>query len=514
MKPTSVVRPEFVFGVVGATGTDIEGVCRELEAALAAVGYTSETIRVIHLLHEFPRWAGLATEPEEKRLHEHMEAGDQFRESAGRGDALALLSLGAIRESRQETGGSSTAPVSARAYLLRGLKHPEEIATLKRVYGPNFWLVGAYSARHSRVTQLATKIAHSHHSTAVDDFRSASEELVQRDQEEPGRELGQQLRDTFPLSDVFVNAADVQGARAGIRRFVEILFGHQFHTPTRDEYGMFHAQAAALRSSALGRQVGATITSQSGDVIAVGTNEVPKAGGGLYWADDESDGRDFTLGYDSIDRIKKEMLAEIVVRFREKGWLTPSKASVEVLDLLTEARSLMHGSQLMSVLEYGRAVHAEMAALMEASRRGVSVSGGTLYATTFPCHNCSRHIVAAGVRRVVYVEPYPKSLTSLLHLDAISTEEAAVRPDQVKFEPFVGIAPKKYMDSFEMLERKEADGNVVRWNPTTAEPRFVGSEPSYLKREAEEFDSLKGIIDRAGLLRDVLENNDAEAGLA
>ncbi|MDN3612645.1 hypothetical protein QWZ16_23945 [Vibrio ostreicida] len=26
----------------------------------------------------------------------------------------------------------------------------------------------------------------------------------------------------------------------------------------------------------------------------------------------------------------------------------------------------------------------------------------------FPCHNCAKHIVASGIKRVVYVEPYPK----------------------------------------------------------------------------------------------------------
>ena len=54
-------------------------------------------------------------------------------------------------------------------------------------------------------------------------------------------------------------------------------------------------------------------------------------------------------------------------------------------------------------------VHAEMEALLSCARSGVSPVGGTLYSTTFPCHNCAKHIVAAGLRRVVYVEPYPKS---------------------------------------------------------------------------------------------------------
>src|SRR5205823_8721516 len=61
-------------------------------------------------------------------------------------------------------------------------------------------------------------------------------------------------------------------------------------------------------------------------------------------------------------------------------------------------------SQIRNLIEFGRAVHAEMAALIDAARRGVSVAGCTMYVTTFPCHLCARHIVAAGIKRLVYIE--------------------------------------------------------------------------------------------------------------
>jgi deoxycytidylate deaminase len=84
----------------------------------------------------------------------------------------------------------------------------------------------------------------------------------------------------------------------------------------------------------------------------------------------------------------------------------------------------------MNVIEFGRAVHAEMAALMDSARRGVPVKNATLYCTTFPCHLCARHIVAAGIRRVVYIEPYPKSLAAQLYPDSIAVE-SAVKPDRM-----------------------------------------------------------------------------------
>jgi deoxycytidylate deaminase len=50
------------------------------------------------------------------------------------------------------------------------------------------------------------------------------------------------------------------------------------------EYGLFLAKAAALRTLDLSRQVGAAIFSDKGEIIALGANEVPKAGGGTLLA--------------------------------------------------------------------------------------------------------------------------------------------------------------------------------------------------------------------------------------
>jgi deoxycytidylate deaminase len=258
----------------------------------------------------------------------------------------------------------------------------------------------------------------------------------------------------------------------------------------------------------MGRQVGATIVNDDGDVVAVGTNEVPKAGGGAYWSDDDNDGRDHVLGYDSADRMKRQMLAEVLKKLAEAKWLKGSKEFRNVNELVNRALArgpggFMRGTQLMNVLEYGRPVHAEMAAVTDAAKRGVSVRGCTMYVTTFPCHNCARHIVASGIRRVVYIEPYPKSLASILHLDAIATDAAPANERQVEFVPFVGVAPCRYMEMFSMPQRKREDGATIAWNPGSAAPRISESDLTYLVREREEFGALQAILkqNRAALNR-------------
>lgn len=54
-----------------------------------------------------------------------------------------------------------------------------------------------------------------------------------------------------------------------------------------------------------------------------------------------------------------------------------------------------------------RTVHAEVAAVADAARRGLRTDGATMYSTLCPCWMCFKAAVSAGVRRVVYVEFEP-----------------------------------------------------------------------------------------------------------
>jgi cytidine deaminase len=252
---------------------------------------------------------------------------------------------------------------------------------------------------------------------------------------------------------------------------------------------MYHAKSAALRSSDLARQVGAAIASEQCDLIAVGCNDVPKAGGGLYWTGDTPDGRDFQLGCDASNEQREQIIAELLNRFKQEGLLADSRKSVnELVDsLLTgDKKKVLKGTQISGLIEFGRSVHAEMAALMDGTRRGVSVKGATLYTTTFPCHLCAKHIIAAGIGRVVYIEPYPKSKARDLYSDSIVFARTGPTTNKVSFEPFVGIAPRQYMELFEMPgadSRKDDSGKVVDWSKANARPRLKRYMATYLLLE-------------------------------
>ena len=123
-------------------------------------------------------------------------------------------------------------------------------------------------------------------------------------------------------------------------------------------------------------------------------------------------------------------------------------------------------------------------------------SGATLYCTTFPCHNCAKHIVAAGIERVVYVEPYPKSKALEVHDDSIvmgKREDPESKGKLVLFEPFVGISPRRFFDLFSMnltssynLIRKNRDTGEIRdWDIRRSRLRIQMHPSSYLDSELE-----------------------------
>lgn len=51
-------------------------------------------------------------------------------------------------------------------------------------------------------------------------------------------------------------------------------------------------------------------------------------------------------------------------------------------------------------------LHAEANAITKVARNNNSSDGSTLYVTTSPCMECSKLIIQAGIRRVVYGEHY------------------------------------------------------------------------------------------------------------
>jgi deoxycytidylate deaminase len=523
---------ELVIGLVAPLGTNYEAVITALEEAFDAVGYTHEVVHVSDLLAT-AEYQPFPPVPESRGAHgyytKRMDAGDSIRRAYKTGAALAAMAIIELRDRREALNqadasrsfGSQPDPYASehdddsasdanvdRPYalrarhvtILRTLKHPDEVALLRSTYRSRFVLIGITASLHDRRNGQEARLRDERSAFNVDDNVAVdATALLQRDGKDPDDKYGQNVRDTFELSDLFISTAVGRNdGSADVRRVIELIFGKPFITPRRDEVAMALARAIALRSADAGRQVGAVISAQDGSVIAIGCNEVPKAGGGQYWAEDEHDHRDFKYGsVDPNDRLATRMVTDALDRLAKAGWLDPSKKDIDPHDLARQAlhqpsgangRPVLKGSRLTSLMEFARVVHAEMAALSDAALRGVSVSGATLYTTAFPCHECARHIVAAGIARVVYVSPYPKSIVPELFPDSIAIDSGSETGGRVRFEPFAGVAPTLYDRLFRAPAdpgRKHPDGTFATWQPHRAAP-LVGGEVlprPVLKRE-------------------------------
>jgi cytidine deaminase len=139
-----------------------------------------------------------------------------------------------------------------------------------------------------------------------------------------------------------------------------------------------------------------------------------------------------------------------------------------------------------------------MSAITDAASRGVSIKDCTLFVTTFPCHECARHIIASGIRKVVYIEPYAKSLAMELHGDSIELDSTEVS-GKIPFVPFLGVSPKNHAFLFAMPVRKTSDGSVISWDASKASPRVSGSFWSYLRYETEDLGFLNDGLNEIGL---------------
>ncbi|NEU12157.1 hypothetical protein G3T14_08430 [Methylobacterium sp. BTF04] len=313
--------------------------------------------------------------------------------------------------------------------------------------------------------------------------------MIERDQDEQGQKHGQRLSDTFSLGDLFLDIDDREGSEKILSRFLGALFGSNKVSPSKDEYGMYIAKTASLRSLDLSRQVGAAIFSTDGEVLTLGCNEVPKAGGGTYWHNDDLDARDYELEGDENERIKRAIFADVVRRLDKVELIkTSDDRGIDEIIKFVVAETSIKGSplkeaQIMDLLEFGRIIHAEMSAITDAARLGKSIKGSTLYCTTFPCHMCAKHIVSAGIKRVLYIEPYPKSYAEQLHPDSISVDLNERHEKRVHFSPFIGISPVRFRYLFERGRRKDQDGHFSEWFEGIPKPIMKYTVATYLQNE-------------------------------
>lgn len=453
---------ELFIALSGPVGSGLPHVREALEQLLRARGYSPVHIKVSDLFLEQATKLSIDVESSSEgsaafdRIWSMQTLGNDLRKVLG-DDMGAQLGVKSILVHRaKEHPGEDLGEIEPKktAYIIDQLKHPNEVKLLRLIYGEMFYMVGVLCA-HDRRKQMLVDMGMS---------KLLAERLMERDKKESD-DNGQQLDKTLQHADFFVSNSrqNIADLRKSLLRFVDLIHGAPGLTPNIEERGMFAAYSAGLRSACLSRQVGAAIVDPTGNVISTGCNDVPRAGGGLYEPGDSDRRCVFKDGYCHNDKHKNGLREEILSALQKDGF------SLE--DAVRAADIVRNKTRVKDLIEFSRAVHAEMDAIIGVARTNVSgISGATLFTTVYPCHSCARHIVAAGIGSVIYIEPYEKSLAAQLHDDSIlqepETPQVGVASKRVSFMHFEGVAPQKFSRLFQTsIPRKDAQGKVLNAGP-------------------------------------------------
>ena len=466
---------ELFVAIVGPAGAGAGTAAGLLKDFFEQAGYTAAVIKASKEIRAAAENAGLEV-PNELRKNlqsikmmqdrgDDLRKGTAFRRPEDH-SAVARLVLHRIAFERAITQGKERSlrgevepDGKYRAYIIDSLRHPAEVNLLRRVYQDAFTLIGIVCDPQVRERRIRENLF-DRSKWGKSETKQQVQEFITRDENAP-EPHGQHVADTFHEADFFVDNSEsgsddlrITGMNDPLKRFVSLIAQERIIRPTLAETAMHQARSAQMRSACLSRQVGAALVDKSGNIVATGTNEVPRAGGGVY-------GKDFDINtlfdnrcafresvFCSSNREQNDIINELIDTFPA---LLSEKSRDQVIREIRKTR-------IGGLIEFSRAVHAEMDAILSASSAGVSPKACRLYVTTYPCHYCARHIVAAGIDEVQFIEPYPKSRATDLHSDAItivadgwqppSSRTAPTEKTQVLFRPFVGVAPRMYRRVF------------------------------------------------------------------
>lgn len=519
---------ELVIALAGPIGCGIGGVFDALQERLKERGYvdvvriklstfleTAITDKLIAVPAADPNKS-----PRHNRYSRLQEAGKELRQHTGNPAVLAEFAARQISLDRLKRHGEiqdqDEGPIVPKkvAYVIDQVKRPEEVTLLRALYRNLFYLAGVtriYAKRHGSLLYEGIR-------------KNEVDGLMEIDRMEDGLD-GQQLDKTLFLADYFIRndsmAADDKQEK--LTRFLNLIHGDQSVTPTDVESGMFAAYSASLRSACLSRQVGAAITTKSSEVVATGCNDVPKAGGGLYsHASGKADMRcihqEGRVCFNDLHKRRLQNdIGSIIDRVLGEEDKSLEKGGEPIKLLESRRKKLLDAiykdTRIKDLIEYSRSVHAEMDAIVSLARMGgTGLQGATLYTTTFPCHNCARHIVASGIMKVFYVEPYEKSLAKDLHEDAIAfeiEESKDTQPKRVEFLHFEGVAPRQFHNMFRAVGRKNEDGKFVPIRIQEADKAI----PEYLDGYQDfEVKAVEHLEEELATLREILHKNGLPGG--
>lgn len=344
-------------------------------------------------------------------------------------------------------------------FVIDSFRNPEEVNFFRKRYG-TFFLCSVYANKKIRKIRLDKK-----------SFFSEKRELRDQGKGNSARDLHKQnVPGCVLISDYAINnEGEKEDLKFKIARLLVLIDRPGWITPTAEESFMNMAYSLSLRSRCLSRQVGAVITNSDGFIIGAGWNDVGSGQLGCstrclddYYKYTSADSL-LSVWDKQIEKFKEEKLLE---KFNDDDYFCfkdvqsdyhVSKKLDDIFNSYFKEEKESYKELINTIkenigikrLEYARALHAEENAILQvATYGGMGISGGTIYTTTFPCELCAKKIYQSGIKRIVYTEPYPESISESIFL------KDGVR--DINLEQFEGVKSNSFYKLFKSpLDRKD-----------------------------------------------------------
>lgn len=308
--------------------------------------------------------------------------------------------------------------------------------------------------------------------------------------------ISQNIQRCIELSDIHLNNPDRQKFNnnelsSQLFWYISLILHPGLVTPTSIERGMQLAFSAKLNSGCISRQVGAVVTDANYSIKAVGWNSTPEGQTPclLRSAEELLDGGEENV-YSTYERTNVEFQNVMKCTFNTGNNSSHLKGR-RVSYCFKDIQNNIDGEKNQV---HTRSLHAEENAFLQIAKYGgEAVQNGFLFTTASPCELCSKKAYQLGIKKIIYIDPYPG--ISKEHI----LSSGRLNPELVLFRGALGRAYHRlyqpliaYKDELKILT-----GYSVN-NGTNIE-----SDDKKIKRLEEEVKTLKESLNTANNLNKV-----------
>jgi deoxycytidylate deaminase len=358
--------------------------------------------------------------------------------------------------------------------VIDAIRNPYEALFFKERY-PNFYLLSVTVDNKARFNRLLNQ-------------RGMSKEKIKRldEKESPSKLPGENcfwsldVARCIEISDIHLFNPDdgkkFKFVKGQLVKYLALIMHPGLITPSKDERCMQFAYNAKLNSGCISRQVGAVVTDPSGAVKAIGWNNVPQGQTpcNLRRVSDLLKNED-DKAFSRFEKEDEDFTDRMNLIYKDTNYSFSGKpvsfCFKDIKNSLDEEKNQVHT----------RALHAEENAFLQISKHGgVSIQDGILYTTASPCELCAKKAYQLGIKKIIYIDPYPGIANDHIILSGNKSPETNL---------FYGAIGRAYQQLFEPIMPYKNELNMGLNLKIPNQKKILKSENEDLKLKIEELES-------------------------